>query len=164
MEIIEYLNGSLVAVHNMMNIALTDLTPEVRHWQPTGTANTIAQLVAHMVGAEDRAINVSIKGGSTLGETWAAKTGIPQERGGQWRKDWSLNIDPFCEYTKAVQASATECLASLTAADLDKEVQWFNGPNTAGGLIRMVVLSHILLHSGEISTLKGLQGLKGLPM
>lgn len=164
MEIIEYVNGSLVAVHNMVNIALQDLTPEVVQWQPTGTANTIAQLLAHLVGAEDRAINVSIKGGSTLGETWAARTGIPQERGGQWRKDWTLNIDAFLEYAKAVQASATECLASLTPAGLDKEVQWFNGPNSTAGLIRMVVLHHPLLHSGEISALKGMQGLKGLPM
>jgi hypothetical protein len=164
MEIIEYLNGSLVAVHNMMNIALQDLTPEVAQWQPTGTANTIAQLLAHMVGAEDRAINVSIKGGTTLGETWGAKTGIPQERGGHWRKDWALNIDAFTDYTKAVQASAAECLAALTPADLDKEVQWFNGPNSTGGLIRMVVFNHPLLHSGEISALKGMQGLKGLPM
>ena len=164
MEIIEYLNGSLVSVHTMMNIALQDLSPEVAHWQPTGTANSIAQLLAHMVGAEDRAINVSIKGGATLGEIWGAKTGIPQERGGHWRKDWALDIDAFSDYSKAVQASATECLATMTADDLNKEVQWFNGPNTTAGLLRQVVLKHPLLHSGEISALKGMQGLKGLPM
>ena len=54
-------------------------------------------------------------------------------------------------------------LETLKEEDLDREVFWFGGANTVGGLLRMVVIHHQLLHSGEISTLKGLQGLKGLP-
>jgi len=164
MDVIDYINGSLVTAHSMQDIALAELTDDVAHWQPTGTANSIAQLLAHMVSAEDRAVNLCIKGGQTLAEQgWGVKTGVPQERGGFWRKDWNLNIPEFRAYAKAVQASATELMASIMPADLDKEVQWFNGPNTAGGLIRMVVINHVLGHCGEVSALKGIQRLKGLP-
>jgi hypothetical protein len=164
MEILDYIRGSLVTAHSMQDIALVELTDEVAHWQPTGTANSIAQLLAHMVGGEDRAVNLCIKGGKTLAEQgWGMKTGVPQERGGFWRKDWTLNIPEFQAYAAAVHASAEELLANMQPDDLDKPVEWFNGPNTAGGLIRMVVINHVLGHCGEVSALKGMQGLKGLP-
>jgi hypothetical protein len=149
----------------MGDIALSELTPDVAHYSAGGTTNTIAQLLAHMTIGEDGAFNRNIKGGSRLIESdgWAEKVGIPLERGAVWGKDWKLNIEAFTEYREAVKASADAYLATMDLADLDKPVEWFNGPRPAHEVIQIVVINHLLGHAGEISTLKGIQGLKGLP-
>ena len=149
----------------MGDIALAELTPEVAHYEAGGTTNTIAQLLAHMTIGEDGAFNRVAKGGTRLVESkdWASETGIPLERGAVWTKDWRLNIDAFRDYREAVKASANEYLANLDAAELEREVEWFSGPRPLHSLLQIIVINHSLGHAGEISTLKGLQGLKGLP-
>ena len=164
MELHEFLNEQLAEVHRMADIAMQDLTDDVAHWQPPGTANNIAQLLAHMTFAEDRAIHVSIQGGVLLAEQgWGEKAGFSTERGAIWNKGWRLNLEPFFEYARQVHEAATSCVAGLSSADLDREAQWFNGPRSTGALLRGVIINHSLGHAGEISTLKGAQGLKGLP-
>jgi hypothetical protein len=164
MELKEYLNDQLGEVHRMADIAMQDLTEHVAHWQPSGATNTIAQILAHMTFAEDRAIHVSIQGGTMLAEQgWAEKAGFSTERGAIWNKGWQLNLEPFYEYARQVHEAAIDCVGAMTPADLDKEVQWFNGPRSAGALLRGVIIHHSLGHAGEISALKGAQGLKGLP-
>jgi hypothetical protein len=176
MDVLDYIKGSIADAHRFNDIAASELTEEIGLWQPSGTANTIQALVAHMTTGEDNAINRAIRNGEKLSEPgasnsslfvskgWSKELGIPPERGGQWTKGWNLNLDAFQAYRKAVHKETDAWLETLAEDDLDREVFWFNGPNTVGGLLRMVVIHHQLLHSGEISTLKGLQGLKGLPM
>ena len=176
MDIVQYITGAIQDAHRFNDIAASELTEDVALWQPGGTANTIQALVAHMTMGEDNAIQRSIKGGEKLNESpaggaslfaskgWSVELGIPTERGGQWTKGWKLNLPAFQAYRKAVHKATDEWLTTLKVEDLDREVFWFNGPNTMAGLLRMVVIHHQLLHSGEISSLKGQQGLKGLPM
>ena len=176
MDVLDYIKGSIADAHRFNDIAASDLTEEIGLWQPSGTANTIQALVAHMTTGEDNAINRAIRNGEKLNEQpttnsslfiskgWSKELGIPTERGGQWTKGWTLNLPAFQAYRKAVHKETDAWLETLTEADLEREVFWFNGANTVGGLLRMVVIHHQLLHSGEISTIKGLQGLKGLPM
>jgi hypothetical protein len=60
---------------------------------------------------------------------------------------------------------ATATLASLTPEDMDRQVEWVRGPiRPLEGLLQTVFIHHILGHCGEISVIKGLRGLKGLPM
>ena len=176
MDIIDYIKSAVADAHRFNDIANADLTPEVAVWQPQGTANTIQALVAHMTMGEDNAIQRAIKAGEKLNDPaasnsslfiskgWSKELGVPPERGGQWTKGWQLNLEAFQAYRKAVHKETDAWLETLKPDDLEREVVWFNGPNTAGGLLRMVVIHHQLLHSGEISSLKGQQGLKGLPI
>lgn len=156
---------ALTDAHRMGDIALQDLTPDIAHFDAGGTTNTIAQLLAHMTMGEDGAVNRVLKGGVRLLEAqgWAARTGIPVERGAVWNKEWRLDIDAFREYREAVKASAVDYVENVDLADLEREVEWFNGPRPAHNLLQMIVIHHLLGHSGEISALKGMQGLKGLP-
>jgi uncharacterized damage-inducible protein DinB len=165
MDTRDILITALNDAHRMGDIALAELTPEVAHYEAGGTTNSIAQLLAHMTTGEDGAINRVAKGGTRLIELkdWAAETGIPTERGAIWTKDWRLNIDAFTQYREAVKASANEYLANLSADELEREVEWFSGPRPLHSLLQIIVIHHTLGHSGEISTLKGMQGLKGLP-
>ena len=166
MDIKDYLIGSVEDAHRMLGIAMQDLTDEVALWQPPGTANTIASLLAHMVIGEDRAINRMIKGGESLFESggWPERTGIPAGQGAIWETGWSLNLPAFKQYQEAVQVTATTYLEGAVAADFDREVPAFGTTmRPVAGILRGIIIHHILGHTGEISALKGVQGLKGLP-
>ena len=43
--------------HRMLDASMSDLTSEIAHWQPGGTANSIASILAHTVIVEDEAVN-----------------------------------------------------------------------------------------------------------
>ena len=76
--------------HRMVGAALSDLSSEVAEWQPGGTANSIASLLAHTIVGEDRVVNQMFGAGELLFQSgdWAAKTGIPAENSEIWQPGW----------------------------------------------------------------------------
>ncbi len=150
----------------MVDFAMEDLTPEVAHFEAGGKTNNIAQLLVHVTLGADRGINSVIKGGPMIleSEDWYAKTGIPEGRGAFWQKGWTLDLGAFTEYREKVKGSVTDYVASMDVADLDREVEWFTGPRPVSNILQIVLMHHILGHAGEMSALKGVQGLKGLPL
>ena len=165
MEIKEYLAGEVENVQRLVGIALQDLDDEIANWTPGGTANSIGSILAHVTGTQDRSINVTLRGGQTIFEAggWSAKTGIPADPTAIWKPGWRLNVQAFGEYQAALAESLNTFMETLSPEDLDREVMHSQGPRPAGWLLRNIVLHHSLYHSGEIFTLKGLRGLKGLP-
>ena len=55
-------------------------------------------------------------------------------------------------------------LADLDPATLDDEIEAFGNPRRRGWMLRVAVSNHILSHLGEVSTLRGMKGLAGLPI
>ena len=165
MDLKDYLTGEMENVQRLVGIALQDLDDEIANWQPGGTANSMAKILAHVTGTQDRSINATILGGTTVFESggWSAKTGIPAEPPAIWDDGWQLKVDAFREYQAALAEATSKFMASLDEADLDREVQYSQGPRPVGWVLRNIVFHHSLYHSGEIFTLKGLRGLKGLP-
>jgi hypothetical protein len=171
MEIREYLLAALANAHFYTGSAMEDLTEEAAHWQPPGATNTIARLLAHAVIAEDLMINRVFKSGEPvfLAGGWATRTGLPEAAGrlrdneAIWDQEWRLQLDAFNSYRVAVEQSAVDYVASLNSQTLDRE--YTAGPNTRSvhGALRGIVIHHLLIHNGEISAVKGLQGLKGPP-
>jgi uncharacterized damage-inducible protein DinB len=167
MDTLEYLQTSVKAVNDMVDNAMHDLTDDVVNYRPGGTANTIAQLLAHVVSGQDVLINDKIGGGRTLHETgWAEKTGIPLDRPLIWQPGgWQLDLAGFDAYRKEVATAAEATFTSLQLDDLDREVAWLRGPTRPLALLTQTVfIHHGLGHCGEISAIKGMQGLKGLPI
>lgn len=165
MELKDYVISGLNDVNRMIDIALEGLTPEVAHFEPGGTTNTIAQLLTHMTISEDNIVNRFLKGGQQLGENegWLARAGIPVGRGAFWEKGWTLQLDAFQEYRNKVNESTIDYVSNLSPEDFDKETEWFTGMRPVSEMLQVVLTHHRLGHAGEISTIKGLQGLKGLP-
>ena len=58
----ELLIEELTDGHRMVGAALSDLSSEVAEWQPGGTANSIASLLAHTIVGEDEVVNQMLKG------------------------------------------------------------------------------------------------------
>jgi uncharacterized damage-inducible protein DinB len=169
MQTLEFIRSSVVAVNGMVDVAMQDLTDEVVSWQPGGTANTIAQLLAHLVSGQDLLVNdkLLVGGGTPLHDSgWAAKTGIPLERPLIWQREgWRLNLPAFDEFRREVAASALRVVDAMTEAELDREASWIRGPERPVAMLwQTIFINHGLGHCGEISAIKGMQGLKGLPI
>jgi uncharacterized damage-inducible protein DinB len=167
MELLDYLRTSVKSVNDMVETAMQDLSDEVVNFAPGGTANTIAQLLAHVVSGQDLLINDKIGGGRSLHEMgWAVKTGIPLERPLIWQREgWKLDLAGFDEYRREVAKSVERTFRFMKPADLDREVSWVRGPDRPLALMMQTIfVNHGLGHCGEISAIKGMQGLKGLPI
>jgi len=172
MDIRDYLLAALANAHFYTSSAMEGLTEEAAHWQPPGTTSTIARLLAHAVLVEDLMLNRIIKGGEPifLAGGWVARTGLPEAAAGRlrdveaiWYQEWRLQLDAFNSYRLAVERSASDYIASVDLESLEREITV--GPTTRSldGALRGVVIHHLLIHNGEISAVKGLQGLAGPP-
>jgi uncharacterized damage-inducible protein DinB len=168
MELVDFIRSEFDAVHRMLGQSMQDLDDEILHWHAGGTTNTIAQLLAHVVTGQDLLIADKLGGGKTLHESgWAEKTGIPLTRTDIWlqRDAWHLNLDAFNDFRLAVEANSRAYVEALRPSDLDLQRAWIRGPEQPiGTLLQNIFINHALGHCGEISTLKGLRGLKGLPI
>jgi hypothetical protein len=82
---------------------------------------------------------------------------------GQWGRTVKVDVAQAKAYAQAVYASAREYIATLTPAQVGEVVdltQMGLGQMPRAALLN-IALQQVLSHSGEISALKGLQGLKG---
>jgi hypothetical protein len=67
------------------------------------------------------------------------------------------------EYAKATSQFALDWVASLAPEDLDRILPTPIGDHNLGQILEIFIASHIDMHAGEISVLRGCQGLKGYP-
>ena len=165
MDELEFLTQQYADGHDMAGAALSDLTSEVAHWQPGGGANSIACLLAHTVYEEDDVLNATISGGQSLFERggWSAKTGIPADIKAIWKPDWVLNIESFDAYRQEVRQSTRAFLAEIGPAAIDRKIDAWDGTYRIGWLLRSMS-DHQFGHMGEVSVLRGMEGLAGLPI
>ena len=64
-------------------------------------------------------------------------------------------------YGQAVADSVDQMLASITATELSRSVETPFGASSVQFLISGAIIGHTHNHTGEISCLKGLQGVMG---
>jgi uncharacterized damage-inducible protein DinB len=167
MELIDFIRAQCGSALDMLSRSLQDLDEEIVHWEPGGNANTIGQLLAHVITGQDLLIGEKLKGGTTLfSQGWAEKTGIPLDRTLIWEKTaWHLDLDAFRAYYEAVDAQSRGYIDSITPAELERQVAWIRGPEQPiTRLFQVIFINHALGHAGEISALKGIRGLQGLPI
>jgi hypothetical protein len=133
---------------------------------PGATIGPIGEIYGHTIGNEDWAFNQLIQGKDLILKSggWAAKLGLDAEG---TEHDWNSvaqdHLGALQEYAKAVFAATDAFLVGLSDADLDRPIDFFGRKETMGWVIADTVLVHVAFHSGEIASLKGVMGLKGLP-
>lgn len=169
MDVKTTLREQMDAAHGMMEAAIRDCSPEtLKHKFPGSTINSIGTIYAHTIFGEDGFLNGLIRGQTPvyLAEGWAAKIGLEMPQGGQEPDhDVAFNLDTFREYAAAVYKSTGVYLESASDADLAKMVDpGFMPPTPASTFIANILAWHVASHQGEISALKGAQGLNGLDM
>lgn len=156
--------------HSWLEATIGDLNSEQLHWCEAEGALPVAAHYAHIVAGEDFILNMTVRGAQPLlMSSWAGKTGLselpPMGDWGAWGRTVQMDLPQFQAYAKAVFAETDAYLGSLTGADLDREIDTTPLPfgKTTVGALASIMCSNVLLHTGEISTVKGLQGLKGYP-
>lgn len=166
--------NALKEAHSRLNGTMDGVTDEVAHFMPEGLANPIAGTYAHLIFSEDLFIhNFLKKTPSLVDSTFKDKTGASEvhpmewvEAYPKWLKEVKLDMKVFGEYAKAVQAASEEYLATLTDEDLDGDVDmsaFGMGTKKVHDFLSGIIIGHSDCITGEISVLKGIQGLKGYP-
>jgi hypothetical protein len=121
------------------------------------------------VYAEDSLVNRRIRGGTSIWERggWQEKTGVTlagSSSDPNWAARLVLDRARFKLYADAVFAEIEAYVGGLTEAEMNREIETsFLGRQTVGQHLNGLTLHHMSVHTGEIATLKGVQGLKGLP-
>lgn len=141
------------------------LSHDQAHWSPIGKTVPIAAHYAHVVTAEDAMFATAIaKKGAPL--MASMPTGLselpPQGPWDEWARKLKVDKPKFHAYVQKVYAQTDAILAGMKDTDLQNIV------DSPAGQMPVLAFATVLLlngaaHAGEISAIKGLQGLKGYP-
>lgn len=170
----QILLGQLKAAHTNLEQTMDGVTDEVAHFMPAGKANPIAGTYAHVVFSEDFFVHGFLQKTKPLFETtFADKTGASELQPidwevayPKWLKEVRIDVKKFREYARAVFAASEAHIATLSDADLEKDVDmsaFGMGSRKAHDFIANMIVGHANSIMGEVSVLKGIQGLKGYP-
>ncbi len=170
MDAISYLRKDMRWAHEWLEATMQDATQEQLDWHPPGKANPLGATYAHSLCSEDAIVHQLLVGDEPLFEgEWKEKTGISDPRWGsefEWAREVKVDLEAAREYAKAVYSFTDEYLASLEAADLDRTLDLSEvgfGNKKVAWVFGSLLSAHANNMTGEISTLKGLQGAKGYP-
>jgi hypothetical protein len=156
--------------HEQLEAVMADVTSEVAHYLPAGVVSSIGAQYIHAVTSEDAIVNAILKQGAPLMATEFAgrigSTEAPQLfTWGEWGRTVKADVAQAKAYAQGVYASTQAYVATLTPEAVGEMLdltQMGMGMVPRAGLLYQA-LQQILIHTGEISTIKGLQGLKGYP-
>lgn len=170
MKTIEYLKTTHRWAHDLLEMLMDDVEPEMLSWHPPGRANPLGATYAHAILAEDGVVQGVLQDRVPLfAGTWQGNTGVedPQiQNEFQWARDLELDLETFQTYAKAVRETTVRYLDNLSEADLDEEKDLTEqnlGVRTVGWCLGTLIIAHLNNMAGEISTLKGIQGAQGYP-
>jgi hypothetical protein len=170
----QILLNQLKTAHSVLEQTMDGVTDEVAHFMPPGTANPIAGTYAHAVFSEDLFAHSFLMKKQPLWETtFKDKTGASEVQPSdwvvaypKWLREVKIDIVQFRQYAIAVYAATEAYVDSLTDADLETEIDMSSfgmGPQKTHEFIANLISGHAYPIMGEISVLKGIQGLKGYP-
>lgn len=162
---VEFAKFNLEASLGLLGACAGGMDDTQYNWKPAGTANVAAKSHVHALSSADFFIN-GVIGGNPAGLVWtpfAARNGLPESPMGIWAYEANIPYAAMQEYAGLVKTSVLDAVAKLTDADLDREVETnFFGKKSIGFLLQLAAM-HAVGHGGDMATVKGLQGLKGLP-
>lgn len=175
MTALELLQEELKSAREVFMGTAGDITSEQLHVAPGGLAIPLGATYAHMVLSEDMLIHQMLQKKEPLmaGE-WKEKTGVDkpmppwdanyETANREWSAAVKVDLELLRAYQAAVFAATEEYISGLSDADLNTEVDMGDwGKYTVGTFIGNLIIGHMWSLTGEISALKGLQGVKGYP-
>jgi hypothetical protein len=151
---------------------MADVDADVGHQTPGGKAHPICATYAHTLMSEDFIVNMLIRGKTPLvmGE-WAGTVGIsePPPMPGtpgtfEWANRVKVDVGQLKDYAQAVYASTDDYMSTATPEELDREMEVPGfGKNSVAFFLNVASVVHPSNHIGEVSAMKGIQGMQGYP-
>ena len=157
MNTVELLQFSLGAAFDILSRVTADLTQEQADWRPPGIANTIGSIYSHILTYVDYYVRNYYIEGKPQPVTVESR---PAEL---WMQDVQVDLSELHQFASEVESTVQDWLSSLTPADLERRGDTTGGELSLAQGLELFVIWHINAHCGEISALKGCQGLKGYP-
>jgi hypothetical protein len=169
---IEILSSQLKEAHEGFLATLEGTTDEQANFQPQGKALSIAAIWTHLIESEDMFLS-AISGQPTIESTGSPdKFGFsaPQpmenwaEEYPKWAHQVKVHVAPLTNFTKQVFEASEKFIAGLTPEKLEqtKDLGSMGSP-TIEHIVSAYMIGHCYSITGEVSAIKGVQGLKGYP-
>ncbi len=173
MGTVEYFRSAIKDLHKSLSDSLKGLANEQLHFRPMGKGNHIAFTIWHYVRTEDTVINFLWQKKPPVwnAEGWDKKFGMdPRAQGTGMTAEQAAavriqEVEAFSKYMEKVFRASEAYMDGVKEQDL-AEVKDLPvlGRRSLYQVIGAIVLHHGAEHLGEISYVKGLQGLKGSPI
>lgn len=152
--------------HGYIEATMQDVTEAVARYEPGRPASILGQY-AHLVTSEDWLVN--IKAGQDTPVMMRANPGFqtppPPVDWDGWARTEAVDLTALRAYAQEVYAATDAYLATIDDSELNKPVDMseigFGVVNVTAVLT--LALLNCSLHCGEISAIKGFQGLLGYP-
>lgn len=148
---------------------MNGVTDELAHFDPPGLASPIGAQAGHIAsGIDFFVIGLAAGKPPLLTSRFAGKSGMseaPPAGAGfaEWSQRVKVDLPALDAYTKAVFAEVDTYLASLTDEELHKEKEFGGAGNQTVLWALNIIILNTFSHTGEISVIKGMKGLKGYP-
>lgn len=164
------LQAQFKSAHDWVKGTMGSPTADQLHYNPDGKPVPIGAQFVHVVTTEDFFINMMQGKDPLMATDFAGNIGVsempPQGDWSAWAGSVQVDMDKAMAYAEAV-FSATEAYVGGLSDDqlsevLDLSGMGFGTPPRHGAL--SILLLNTFSHAGEISVIKGLQGLKGYPI
>lgn len=131
--------------------------------KPAGNCNSAAKLHAHALSGADFFVTALLAGQPLKWPEFASQAGLPANAREIWGSDVTISPSVMDAYANAIKDPILSYIDSISDEDLDREIDTrFASTQTIAWVLQLVG-SHTVGHAGEISAVKGTQGLKGLP-
>lgn len=170
MDVLTLLCEQAQWAHQVFRDTSAGITAEQAHWQPPGRALPLSAAMAHAVTAEDSILHILLQGKEPLHQAaLAGRTGISEPRWFNdldWARSVQVDLPALHEYAAAVFAATDQYLAGLSVDELSQARDLTNvglGVVTVAWIISALLIGHMHNLAGEISAIKGAQGLQGYP-
>lgn len=163
MDALALLRMQSAGSERQMQQIMAQVTPDQAVWRLEGsTANSIITTFLHVYHAEDRAVHGQL-GTETIFATggWQSRLGF--DPSAQWQAPAQADVEAGRAYAAAVQEATRQYLGNLGPNALEQEIDTPRGRQPLVNRLNVYLVSHKLMHAGEIAALLGCQGVKGLP-
>jgi hypothetical protein len=157
MNTVELLQYSLGFAFDILSQVTADLTQEQADWRPPGTASTISAIYWHTLTYVDYFVRNYCIEGKRLPETVESRPDVLRMQAVE------ADVSELHQFASGVRSTVQDWVASLAPTDLDRRRHTTAGELNVGQMLEIYIVWHINVHCGEISALKGCQGLRGYP-
>lgn len=163
---IEYIRMVFKMTHDYLEGTMIGVTDDVARYEPGGPPSILGQY-AHIVTSEDWLVNIKVGNGTPVMATMDPGFNAPPPPTGWdgWARTATVNLDKLRQYAQKVYAATDAYLATVDDSILGKPVDMSDvglGMLNAAACFALATGNNAG-HTGEISTIKGLQGLVGYP-
>jgi hypothetical protein len=164
----DMIRDSIQSSIRLMKGMTAGMTDEELHWNPPGTAHSVAAIYAHAALSTGWQIHSLFEGETPhFAGNWAGKTGVSDPQPNQtleWAQTVQLDMPVFQEYATVIFDETLAYCDNLSDEDFVRPIDLSvidAGEQPLSWCLSVVVVNHLNQLAGEISAVKGVQGLKG---